>query len=122
MVEIQVTGPKEEVQSVVSELYRSPSLEVLKEESGCKIEDANVRNSVKCFVNYLPDKRTSLVQIIKTDEQKVDFKMFDMVEAVEFKGIKVYRGREVDIFSLIQEEKEGFLLWMKLKKIFDKQT
>ncbi|MDQ0416632.1 hypothetical protein J2Z48_000799 [Croceifilum oryzae] len=116
-----MTGLNEEVQAVISELYRSPSIEILKEDRGCKIEEDSIRNSIKCFVNYLSDKRTSLIQVIETDQHKVEFKLFDMVQAVEFKGTKVFRGREVDIFSFLQEEKEAYLLWMKLKKIFDKK-
>ncbi|TCP70374.1 hypothetical protein [Baia soyae] len=122
MLEFRVTGSKEQIRSFMYEFYRNPSIKVLEQETGYKIKDGEVQPSVKCSIHHLPERRMNLIQIITTGGEKIEFKLFDMVQARISEGVKVFAGRSVDIFSVIKEEKEAFELWKRLKKTFDEQS
>ncbi|TCP60823.1 hypothetical protein [Baia soyae] len=121
MLKLQVEGSREKIKSFMDDVHRNPSVKVLEQETGYKIKDGEVQPCVKCSIDHIPERRMSLIQIITTDGQKIEFKMFDMVQAAITEGIKVFAGRSVDIFSVIQEEKEAFRLWKKLRETFEEK-
>ncbi|MDQ0416616.1 hypothetical protein J2Z48_000783 [Croceifilum oryzae] len=121
MLKLQVEGSKEQLQSFMDDVHRNPSVKVLEQEAGYKIKGGEVQPCVKCSIHHLPERRMSLIQIIRTNGQKIEFKMFDMVQGAISEGVKVLAGRLVDVFSVIKEEKAAFDLWRKLRETFDKQ-
>ncbi|SDZ01279.1 hypothetical protein [Thermoactinomyces sp. DSM 45892] len=118
MVEIEMEGSKEEVESFMYELYRSPSVRVLDQHIEIKIVDNKVHHCVRCTLRSLPDRRKNLIRIIDTNGIRFDFEMFDLVQANVVEDVKVYTGRSIDFFSVIRKENEAYELWKKLKASF----
>ncbi|MBA4496429.1 hypothetical protein ACFO25_16865 [Paenactinomyces guangxiensis] len=100
MVKIQIEGPNHEVQCFLYELQRCSQFKSLKEQVASSIKNETKDGTeAGCFINYLPDQRMRIVQMVTPEGGEIRIPLFDVIHVEIEKGVKVFAGKGFDAFS-----------------------
>lgn len=99
MLKVQVAGSRDQIQSFMYEIHRNPSMELVQQENGYKVEGRLIESYSKCSIKHHPERRVRMIEIITTEGKKVRIPMLDMIQVEIVEGIKIVAGKTIDIFQ-----------------------
>ncbi|MBA4493091.1 hypothetical protein ACFO25_07595 [Paenactinomyces guangxiensis] len=98
MIKMQVEGRADQVQSFLCQLEQGSQVKLVHKEWEDKEMSQPDEVCFKCYVQKQPDQQMRIVQLVTAGGGEIRIPLFDVIHAEIEEGVKVFAGRNFDMF------------------------